>query len=148
MSDALRVRAPQAAYGYRPGMVSRMPTHPTRIARTLLGFVLLLRPKWILAVVGERTPPRRWVLLARILGVRHLAEAVVVNARPLPALAALGAAVDAIHGCTAAACGFLDRPRRRLCWSNSALAAVFALAGARHARALRARDTSICPSSI
>jgi hypothetical protein len=110
--------------------------HPAQMARTLLGLSLLVWPERILIAAGRKPVSHRWVAVARILGVRHLVEAVAVNVKPLPALAALGSVVDAIHALTAAGFGLLDRRDRRLCWINAGGAAAFALAGAHHARVL------------
>ena len=84
-----------------------------------------------------------WVAAARVLGIRHLVEAIAVNVWPSAALARLGAGVDAIHACTAGGFALADRRRRRLLGVNACVAAAFALAGAHHARALSRRNGEI-----
>ena len=107
--------------------------HPATIARAALGLSLLLRSEQIGEFVAGERLERRWVVAGRVLGMRHLAEASVVNLKPSARLTLAGAAVDAIHACTAAGFGFVDPRRRRLVWANAIVAALFSAAGAHHA---------------
>jgi hypothetical protein len=107
--------------------------HPATIARIALGLSLLLRSEQIGELVAGERLERRWVMAGRVLGLRHLAEASVVNVKPSAGLALAGAAVDAIHACTAAGFGLVDSRRRRLVWASAIVAALFSAAGAHHA---------------
>ena len=118
------------------------------IARIALGLSLLLWPGQIGELVAGERLDRRWILAGRVLGVRHLAEALAVNLKPSAGLLLAGAAADAIHACTAAGFGLVDPRRRRLVWTNAIVAALFSAAGAHHAWSLTRgridplRDTS------
>ena len=114
-------------------------SHPVVVARVGLGTALLLSPRRFL---GGRDEPRA-VAVARLLGARHLLEALVTNVRPAPPIARAGAAVDAIHALTAfgfAAAG--PRRYRQLAIASGAGATAFALAGAHHALLLERGDRS------
>ena len=79
---------------------------------------------------------RRAILVARMLGARHLAEAVLVGFRADRRLVLAGALVDGIHGLTAVGFGAADRSRRRVALANAGVAAGFCLGGLLHARML------------
>jgi hypothetical protein len=74
------------------------------------------------ASAGART-------VARILGGRHIVQAVLSAARPTPAVLAAGAGTDVLHSASMIALAALDRPRRRLGLSDSLMAAAFAAGG-------------------
>lgn len=113
--------------------------HLAAVARTALGIALLTEPQgFIDAAAGERLERGRWRVAARVLGARHLVEALVINFRPAPALASIGAGIDGIHAGVATGLAVVDRDRRRLLMTNAIVALGFALAGAHHARALAA----------
>jgi hypothetical protein len=67
--------------------------------------------------------------MARILGGRHLVQAVLSATRPTPAVLAAGAGTDVLHSASMIALAALDRPRRRLGLSDSLVAAAFAAGG-------------------
>jgi hypothetical protein len=69
----------------------------------------------------------------RILGVRHLLQAVAAAVRPSPAERLTGVAVDLAHCASAAGLSYAVRRHRRLLRANAAVAAGFALAGIRRA---------------
>ena len=117
-------------------MASSARIHPAAVARAIVGVSLLVWPERVLDAVGGEPADRRWVLAARVLGGRHLIEAVAVNLEPEPATAVAGSAVDAIHACTAGALALLDRERRGVLAVNAVAATAFAIAGAHHARVL------------
>ncbi len=115
-------------------MIGEAP-HPTALARLLFGGWLVVFPRSILAALGAASD-RRAILLARILGARHLAEAVLVGFRSDRRLALAGALVDGTHAITAAGFGALDRTRRRAALTNAVVAAGFCVGGLLHARKL------------
>ena len=69
------------------------------------------------------------LLVARVLGARHVLQAALVGRRT-GALARLGVAIDLVHAATALALGATDSRHRRLAFTNAGAAAVFAAAGA------------------
>lgn len=69
------------------------------------------------------------VVVARILGVRHLTQALVSSVRPSPAVLATGVWIDAVHSVTALALARADRDRVRPGLIDAAVAASWAIAG-------------------
>jgi hypothetical protein len=67
--------------------------------------------------------------VARVLGGRHIVQAVLSAMRPTPAVLALGAGTDVLHSASMIALAALDRPRRRLGLTDSLVAAAFAAGG-------------------
>ena len=110
--------------------------HPTLVCRAVVGIWLLLFPRLTLKALSRASVEARWVVAARVLGARHLVEAVAVNYRPGHQIALAGAVVDGIHAATASAVGAIDARHRRLTWINAGTAAAFCAGGAHHARAL------------
>lgn len=70
----------------------------------------------------------RAVTATRILGASHLLEATIVAYRPMPAVTAAGASVDALHALTMSALAVADAHRRRLAATNAVAAVGFAVA--------------------
>ncbi len=110
--------------------------HPALAARIAAGSVLLVWPGPTARLLAGRDVACRWIVAARVLGVRHLGEAIAVNIRPSPAATRVGAAVDGIHALTALCFGLAFAADRRLTWINAITAAGFAAAGFDHARTL------------
>jgi hypothetical protein len=99
----------------------------------LVGGVLLLAPGRLLRGIGD-PGGRRAGLAARVLGARHISQALLLQAWPGPAVARFGAAVDGLHCASMLAVGALARRHRRAALVSSLAAAAFAvleLAGAR-----------------
>jgi phytoene dehydrogenase-like protein len=124
-------------------------SHPTRLSatklllvvRSLWGAVLLSRPRRVGDALGLEladAAPGRGVV--RLLGGRHLAQALVTAARPTGGVVALGAAVDGLHALTALGWGVVDRSHRRAGLTDAGLAASFGVAGALVARNALAAD--------
>ncbi len=90
--------------------------------RLLLGMVLLADPDAVLRALAQRSPAPRERLVARVLGLRHLAEGVVVARHCSPAWLLGGAAVDAVH-CLSMAALAAESPRHRRLATASALTA-------------------------
>lgn len=107
----------------------------------LAGIVLLARPHEALDAISHDDLQRRWVVAARVLGVRHLVEAAAITPRPDPRFAEIGALIDGTHALVAAGFGALDPRRRRLTWFNAVIAAAFGAAGVHHARSLARRSS-------
>jgi hypothetical protein len=80
------------------------------------------------------------IAVARLLGTRHLAQAVLSGLRPTPAVLALGVWVDTTHAGTSLAFAATDRARARAAIIDAVVAAGWAAAGLRdltHGRAPR-----------
>ncbi|HEY3976724.1 MAG TPA: hypothetical protein VGM79_05585 [Streptosporangiaceae bacterium] len=114
-----------------PHELARWALGAATVARAGYGAALCCAPGRMLRLEGgagaEASPGARAV--ARVLGGRHLAQAVLSAARPTPAVLALGAGTDVLHSASMMALAALDRPRRRLGLSDSLLAAAFAAGG-------------------
>jgi hypothetical protein len=67
------------------------------LARAGYGTALLWAPGPIIGVVTGQPPSRRARQVARVLGVRHLAQAVIAALNPGPEVVALGVVVDLLH---------------------------------------------------
>jgi hypothetical protein len=67
------------------------------LARAGYGTALLCAPGPMIGVVTGQPPSRRARQVARILGVRHLAQAAITALNPGPEVVALGAVVDLLH---------------------------------------------------
>ncbi|WP_156090295.1 hypothetical protein [Dactylosporangium aurantiacum] len=98
------------------------------VLRVAWACLLIAAPDRLIALVGGRpaTPPA--VLTARILGVRHTAQAVVTLIAP-PRAAAPGAAADLLHAATAVALAAASARWRGTAIADALVAAVFAGAG-------------------
>ncbi len=98
-------------------------------AHVLWGAALLSAPRTILGDLPYCRLDRPARAVARVLGARHLAEAVVTGRGRSRGLILAGAAVDAIHAVTFAALASLRPGRRKLALTNVTTASAFALAG-------------------
>jgi hypothetical protein len=78
-------------------------------------------------------------LLVRLLGVRHVVQAVLVRALGSRRAVMGGAAVDALHAGSALLFAVIDPRRRRIGLADALLASSFAAAGARVALRRRPR---------
>ena len=67
------------------------------LARAGYGTALLCAPGPMIGVVTGQPPSRRARQVARILGVRHLAQAAITALNPGPEVVALGVIVDLLH---------------------------------------------------
>jgi hypothetical protein len=67
------------------------------LARAGYGAALLCAPGPMIGVVTRKPPSRRARQVARVLGVRHLAQAAVTALNPGPEVVALGVVVDLLH---------------------------------------------------
>ena len=115
-----------------------LPTHTTPSARRggrALGLVrlgwaaaLLAAPDRVVRLLGG-TPDPASRHVARILGGRHAAQA-VVELVWWPRWRRTGVALDAAHAATALALAAFDGDRRRVGLSDTAVASSFALVGA------------------
>lgn len=115
------------------------PTAPAihtvlHLTRAGLGTAYLIFPARAARVSAgqDHGAPATWV--ARILGARHLAQALATSGRPTGAVLALGAEVDAAHAASMLALGLISRRWRRAALRDALLAASLAAAGVAAAR--------------
>ncbi|MGA5302846.1 hypothetical protein ACPCHT_23150 [Nucisporomicrobium flavum] len=104
--------------------------------RAVYGFALLLMPDTVLRATG-RAPARGAVAVARVLGARHVLQAVAAAAAPTGRMTAFGAAVDTVHAATDLAVAAVSPWWRRSALTDSVVAAGLAAAGWTDARRYR-----------
>lgn len=107
---------------------------PLEVARAAWGLTAVVAPALLVRGVGGVPPDRRAVVVTRVLGVRHLVQAVVSFLSPGPAVLAVGAWVDGAHSLSALGLALVDRPRARVALTDAAIAAAWGLASRRAAR--------------
>lgn len=83
------------------------------LARAAWGAVLLVSPRPVLRDVVGVADDHRSIVIARILGGRHLVQAAISGLAPTPHVLALGVWVDAVHSVTALGLAVADRSRVR-----------------------------------
>lgn len=105
----------------------------TTAVRVSWGAMLLCAPEVILAGLGHR-PQRSAVVILRVLGVRHLAQAAITMAMPTSAVIRAGAAADALHGASAAICAVAAPRWRRAAAADTAVALALSVADRSTAR--------------
>jgi len=108
--------------------------------RAAYGIVLLTRPEAIATPVLGRHLDRTGLLVARILGARHLVQATAYGVMPTPPSPVLGLGVDAAHASSmvVVACG--ARRHRRAALTSAAISSGLALADALASRAASAES--------
>ncbi len=72
---------------------------------------------------------QRGRVVARVLGVRQLGQALASGLRPSYPVLALGVEVDLLHAASMLALGIADRRRRRAALTDALIASSFALGG-------------------
>ena len=93
------------------------------IARAVYGMFLLLAPSAVIqAVSGDEPADRVPKMVGRVLGLRHLAQALVIDRSGTRGRLLAGAAIDATHALSMVGLAVLNRDHR---WS-AALDAVLA----------------------
>jgi hypothetical protein len=100
-------------------------------ARALYGAGLLLTPSRALARLARSPLDHSAVIVARVLGARHLLQAAILWRRPAPHWQLSGAVVDAAHAASMLALARWSRlpTRRRLAARDARTAALLAGAG-------------------
>ena len=101
------------------------------LIRAVWGAALLVAPGAVLSGALRADPDPRAVVVARILGARHLAQAALSGLRPTRETLMLGVGVDAIHAATAVGLAAADPHRARAALADALVAAGWAAAGAR-----------------
>ncbi|HEY2308589.1 MAG TPA: hypothetical protein VGI05_22190 [Streptosporangiaceae bacterium] len=98
--------------------------------RACYGAALLCAPGVALGLATGQAPSQRARAVARILGARHLAQAVLTLWRPRPAVLLTGAGIDACHSASMLALAVADPRMRRAGIADAATAAAFMATGA------------------
>jgi hypothetical protein len=97
--------------------------------RASYGVALILAPDAVIHLVTGGFPGRRAPWVARLLGARHLIQAVVSFLAPLPGVLAAGAAVDAVHAASMVMLAAAGHGARRAALADALAESVFAAAG-------------------
>lgn len=108
------------------------------LLRAGLGIVLLFRTRAVLGLVGGTEPDAGAVAAGRVLGARHLLDAVCLVAAPT-SLGPVVRVVDGVHGASMLGLAAVSRSHRRIALASAALAAV--LAGPRRGQRAAAART-------
>jgi len=96
--------------------------------RAAYGAVLLLAPQGVLSSLAGQPCDRPTMVVARVLGLRELAQAAVLRSHPGRDWQLAGAGVDALHGASMVALAAKGARRyRRLALANARTAGLLAL---------------------
>jgi hypothetical protein len=98
--------------------------------RACYGAALLCVPGLALGLATGQPPGQRERTVARVLGARHLAQAVLTAYRPRPGVFLAGAGVDACHAASMLALAAADARLRRAGLADAFAATAFTAAGA------------------
>ncbi|MDM4143086.1 hypothetical protein [Mycobacterium sp. FLAC0960] len=120
-----------------------MKIRAIELIRAGWGAVLVAAPAEVLDHIHGVRVDRKALVVTRILGARHLAQALLSGVNPGPEVLAAGVWVDAVHSATALGLAVVDRRRARGGVTDAAVAASWAALGWRHLRAGRARTDGI-----
>lgn len=101
------------------------------LVRGAWGAALLLAPRPVLQHVHHLRVDRPSLAVARVLGARQLAQAVLSGVDPSPEVLAMGVWVDGVHALTAVGLACADRHRARGGLTDAAVAAMWAVIGYR-----------------
>lgn len=104
------------------------------LARAGWGAAMLSAPRVVLERIHHVEIDTKSVIVARILGARHLGQATLSGINPSPEVLAMGVWVDTVHALSALALAVIDRNRARAGLTDSAVAGVWAIAGYRDLR--------------
>lgn len=100
------------------------------VVRAAYGTLLLLAPDRVVHLYTGRPADRPARAVARILGARHVAQALLTSDTRSPVVLAVGAEVDLAHAATSLGLAGVNARRRRGGIVDAAVAALFATAGA------------------
>jgi hypothetical protein len=98
------------------------------LARAGYGAALLCAPGPMIGVVTGQPPTRRARRVARVLGVRHLAQAAITARNPGPEVVALGVIVDLLHAASMFALAVAVQDLRRAELADALAATALAVA--------------------
>lgn len=96
-------------------------------SRASYGILLLVIPDELIKLTTGLHADRTTRNMARLLGVRHVAQALATLDAPSPMVLALGAEADLAHSLSMLGVAVVDPSRRRTALTDAAIAASFAL---------------------
>jgi hypothetical protein len=99
------------------------------LARAGYGAALLAAPGPMIGFCTGQPPSPRARQVARVLGIRHLAQAAVMAWAPGPEMVTAGSAIDLAHAASMLALAVASRPLRRAELADALAAATLAVAG-------------------
>jgi hypothetical protein len=117
--------------------------------RLAYGLVLLVAPDRLTNVLTGRRLDGRGRAVARVLGARHLLQAIVVTR--VDSARRLGRVVDRMHAASMLGIAVFDSRRRRLALIDTGVASLFSLAGTKPSRVeeiLRPATDSLLPANL
>ncbi len=120
-----------------------MKIRPIELIRAGWGAVLLAAPGDVLEHIHGVRVDRKALVVTRILGARHLTQALLSGVDPGPEVLAAGVWVDTVHSATALGRAGVDRRRARGGVTDAVVAASWAAMGWRHLRAGKARTDGV-----
>ncbi|OBG57570.1 hypothetical protein A5703_05005 [Mycobacterium sp. E188] len=113
------------------------------VLRAGWGAALLTAPSGVLGHIHGVQVDRKSLVVTRILGGRHLVQALLSGINPGPEVLAAGVWVDTVHSATALGLAAADRHRARGGVTDSGVAASWAALGWRHLRTGQARTDRV-----
>ncbi|OBH60220.1 hypothetical protein A5685_02970 [Mycobacterium colombiense] len=120
-----------------------MKIRAIELIRAGWGVVLLAAPNEVLDHIHGVQVDRKALVVTRILGARHLTQALLSGVNPGPEVLAAGVWVDTVHSATALGLAVVDRRRARGGVTDAVVAASWAALGWRHLRKGEARTDDI-----
>ena len=120
-----------------------MKIRAIELIRAGWGVVLLAAPNDVLDHIHGVQVDRKALVVTRILGARHLSQALLSGLNPGPEVLAAGVWVDTVHSATALSLAMIDRRRARGGVTDAVVAASWAGLGWRHLRAGKARTDGV-----
>jgi hypothetical protein len=109
-------------------------TRGLQLVRLAYGSVLLTAPARIARAYGAHHGDEAVTIAARVLGGRHVLQALVTGGHPGPIRRYGGAVVDALHSLSMFTLASLDSDRARPAMIDGSIAAMFCIAGIRSRR--------------
>ena len=106
------------------------------IARLGYGTLLLITPRAAVQLVSGGSADRATMVVGRVLGLRHLAQALGVDRTGTRGRLLVGAAIDAAHALSMVGLAALSEGYRRPAALDAALAIGWAINGVREARSV------------
>ncbi|OBJ79008.1 hypothetical protein [Mycobacterium colombiense] len=120
-----------------------MKIRAIELIRAGWGVVLLAAPNEVLDHIHGVQVDRKALVVTRILGARHLTQALLSGVNPGPEVLAAGVWVDTVHSATALGLAVVDRRRARGGVTDAVVAASWAALGCRHLRKGEARTDDV-----
>ena len=102
--------------------------------RTAYGVLLLLMPSVVIRVASGGPADRTPLVVGRVLGLRHLIQALIIERRRTCKRLLVGTAIDAVHALSMVGIAVLNKNHRQLAMLDAVLATGLAIDGLREAR--------------